>query len=87
MRRKDLFALAIVTVVAAMLFIVITVITYFMSIRLGTNFKVGFPSVFYYQFLVDCEIQHGFDGGNFVKDAAIVWVVTLLVWGIFIKKK
>lgn len=61
-------------------FITITVITYFIHLEYHTDFKIGFPKVFYYQFLIDCSIQHGSDTGNMIADYAFTWIATWFAW-------
>jgi hypothetical protein len=65
----------------------LTVSSYFLNLEYRVNFKLGLPWTFYYQFLVDCEVQHGTDIKNFIKDAGLTWIITTTVWLIAKRKK
>jgi hypothetical protein len=50
----------------------------------NVNFKVGIPWTFYYQFMIDGEIQHGTSVHYFILDAFGTWAITILFF-MFIK--
>ncbi|MCI5055159.1 MAG: hypothetical protein MRY83_03570 [Flavobacteriales bacterium] len=58
----------------------ISVVTVLWTQEFRVNFKVGFPFTFYYQFLIDCEVQHGSDGPYLLLDMFITWLGTLLIY-------
>ncbi len=77
----------IATGISIILFFMLTVLSYFLHLEYRVNFKVGLPWTFYYQFLIDCEVQHGSDIINFIKDAFATWAFTVILWLIIKRKK
>ena len=84
MKRKKLFIDILITFFAAIsLGIILSVGTYFWSVE-GTNFEIGFPKTYYFQFQVD-YLHHGYYVENFIFDGILTWVIVGCVW--FVLKK
>ncbi len=77
----------VATGISIILFVLLTVLSYFLNLEYRANFKIGLPWTFYYQFLVDCEVQHGTNPMNFIKDAFVTWTLTTILWLILTRKK
>ncbi|KKP52844.1 MAG: hypothetical protein UR43_C0010G0035 [candidate division TM6 bacterium GW2011_GWF2_33_332] len=81
--RKVLVA----TGISIILFVLLTILSYFLNLEYRVNFKIGLPWTFYYQFLVDGEVQHGTNPMNFIKDAFVTWSFSTILWLILKRKK
>ena len=81
--RKVLIA----TGISIVLFVMLTVFSYFLTLEYRVNFEIGLPWTFYRQFLIDCEVQHGSIPINLIKDAILTWIVTTILWLILTRKK
>ncbi len=79
--------LIIGTGISVLLFIVLVGLSYFATIKQQVNFKLGFPFIFYYQFIVDAGIQHGSMPGKFALDIILTWVITILLLILFKRRK
>lgn len=75
--RKNIL---VATGIASIVFVFLSVISIFLSAENKVNFEIGLPWTFYYQFLVDCSIQHGTSAANFAKDIFFTWMLTTIVW-------
>jgi hypothetical protein len=84
--RKLFLNILTATGISIVLFVFLTLGSYFLNLEYRVNFKIGLPWTFYYQFMIDREIQHGTLPGNFIKDAGITWIFTVFLW-IVIKRR
>jgi hypothetical protein len=75
------------TGVSIILFALLTILSYFLFLEYRVNFKIGIPLTFYYQFLVDCKVQHGTNSLYFIFDALFTWTFTTILWLIITRKK
>ena len=61
-----------------------TLASYFIYKESSTNFKIGWPFNFYYQFAVNVEngyeIQHGTNPGNFVYNCGLSFIFIVLIF-------
>jgi hypothetical protein len=55
-------------------------VTILISQEYRVNFKVGFPWTYYYQFIIDGQVQHSFIGDKFIMDAFLTWTLTIAAW-------
>lgn len=65
----------VITLLSAIIFTLLTGISYYLTLEGTSNFKLGFPWVFYYQFKLDI-LHHGSNPINFIIDFALIWGVT-----------
>lgn len=84
--KEYISKLCAATIISIILFVLLTVLSYFLNLEYRVNFKIGLPWTFYYQFLIDCEVQHGTDIKSFIKDAGLTWIFTTVVY-LAIKRK
>lgn len=80
MSRKVAVEIIYATILAADTFVLVSLTTLLISQESRMNFEVGFPLTYYYQFLMDGDVQHGVLISNFIVDASLVWIVTMLMW-------
>ncbi len=79
MKRKNLFFDILITFFAAIILgIKLSVGTYFWTVE-GSNFEIGFPKVYYFQFHVD-YLHHGYDINNFLFDGLLTWGIVCCVY-------
>ena len=72
--------LIISTGISILLFVLIAVLSYFLSLEYRVNFEIGLPWTFYYQFMVDCEVHHGTSFKYLIMDAFVIWAFTAILW-------
>jgi hypothetical protein len=72
--------------ISVLIFITLTFISYFIHLNRHVDFKVGLPWTFYYQFLIDNEIQHGSNLSFFFADTLLTLTIVCGVW-LFIRRK
>jgi hypothetical protein len=75
------------TGLSVVLFIFLTILSYFLNLEYRVNFKLGLPWTFYDQFFIDCDLHHGATPINFIKDALATWACTTILWLIMTRKK
>jgi hypothetical protein len=74
------------TTLSVLIFSLSLLLCYIITVKRHTNFEMGFPKVFYYQFQIDCEIQHGSDLKALLIDCLLFWILTLVPYT-YIKSK
>ena len=66
-------------------------VSFFVHKESDTNFRVGWPFNFYYQFAVRTEngyeIQHGYNGKNFIYDSGLSLLFIAIIFLIFKKTR
>lgn len=75
------------TGISILLFLLIAVLSYFLSLEYRVNFEIGLPWTFYYQFMVDCEVQHGTSFECLILDAFVIWCLTFVAFLFFTRRK
>jgi hypothetical protein len=74
------------TLISIGIFIILSIISYFISLEHEYNFEIGLPWKFYYQFMLDDILLHGTEVKYFTKDVFLVWTTTIILW-FFVKRK
>jgi hypothetical protein len=70
----------VATVISILLFSLSLVLCYVFTIKRHTDFDMGFPWVFYYQFAKDGDIQHGSDLKLLIGDCLLFWAVSVVLY-------
>jgi len=51
------------------------------------NLRVGLPVTYYHQYIIDGDVQFGWDIGYLLLDCFIFWVATILIYLLATKKR
>lgn len=57
---------------------ILSIGTYFWT-KEGSNFEIGFPKVYYFQFYVD-SLHHGYNLDNFLFNGILIWGIILVFY-------
>lgn len=56
----------------------LTIVTFLCSLKGRIAFELGWPFKFYYQFMVDCNLHHGFSLDLFLKDLLVCFALSFI---------
>ena len=88
MKNKTIVAKIIEsTAVAIIIFALLSLLSYFLTIDYRVNFKLGIPFTFYFQYLKDGRVFYGTIPLNLIIDALATWTLTTICWLFLMRKK
>gem|GEM_PF-7004588 len=77
--------LLMATLIATLLFMILVVLSYLLTLEHRVNFSVGLPWKFYHQTLVNCEVQPSTHVPLLILDIVLLWLLTAASW-IFLRR-